>query len=484
MLSSRLSLSFATRWWSLGLLLAGLPARAQAPYAPTWASLDQRPVPAWFTDAKFGIFIHWGVYSVPAYRPVSPRPYETYAEWYGADVYGNAALRQSFHNKNYGPTFTYRDFGPLFRAELFEPARWADLFAQSGARYVVLTAKHHDGYSLWPTRAPYKQQWHSGVVGPKRDLVGELTQAVRARGLKMGFYYSLMEWESTSTANRPGGYYLPPADIKRYQIPEAAYVEQNSLWQLKELVMNYQPALLFADGEWDRPASYWRSPEFLAWLYNEAPNKDEVVVNDRWGQGTRGQHGGYYTSEYASDSDKLGGQHPWEESRGMGQSYGFNRAENLADYQTSAQLVHQLIDIVSRGGNLLLNIGPAADGTIPVLMQERLVDIGQWLALNGEAIYGTRPWAPGASAPSQAPRLYYTAKGPDVYVLAPSWPTQPFVVAGVPAAHHPRVTLLGSPVPVKCTRRGGQLLIHPPALTPAQIPSPLAYVFKVHLARP
>lgn len=168
----------------------------------------------------------------------------------------------------------------------------------------------------------------------------------------------------------------------------------------------------------------------------------------------------------------------------MGQSYGFNRAENLADYQTSAQLVHQLIDIVSRGGNLLLNIGPAADGTIPVLMQERLVDIGQWLALNGEAIYGTRPWAPGASAPSQAPRLYYTAKGPDVYVLAPSWPTQPFVVAGVPAAHHPRVTLLGSPVPVKCTRRGGQLLIHPPALTPAQIPSPLAYVFKVHLARP
>jgi alpha-L-fucosidase len=468
--------------WLLGAIAAVLPARAQTPYAPTWSSLDQRPIPAWFTDAKFGIFIHWGVYSVPAYRPVSPKPYETYAEWYGADVYGNPALRQSFHNKNFGPTFTYRDFGPLFRAELFDPTRWAELFARAGARYVVLTAKHHDGYSLWPTRAPYKQQWNSSTVGPKRDLVGELTQAVRAQGLKMGFYYSLLEWESTPTTSRPSGHYLPQADIDKYQIPEAQYVVQNSLWQLKELVTAYQPALLFADGEWDRPASYWRSPEFLAWLYNEAPNKEEVVVNDRWGQGTRGQHGGYYTSEYASDNDKVGVQHPWEESRGMGQSYGFNRAENLADYSTSAQLVHQLIDIVSRGGNLLLNIGPAADGTIPVLMQERLVDIGQWLAINGEAIYGTRAWAPGAAKAGAAPRFYYTAKGQDVYVLTPSWPTEPFVVAGVPAAGNPTVTLLGSPVPVTYKKQHGQLLIQPPALTPAQIPSPFAYVFKVHLA--
>jgi alpha-L-fucosidase len=478
------SLSSSLSWWLLAAGFAGLSAQAQTPYAPTWASLDQRPIPAWFTDAKFGLFIHWGVYSVPAYRPVSPHPYETYAEWYGADVYGNPALRQSFHNKNYGPAFTYRDFGPLFRAELFDPARWADLFVRAGARYVVLTAKHHDGYCLWPTTAPYKQRWNSTVVGPKRDLIGELTQAVRARGLKMGFYYSLLEWESTTTTTRPSGYYLPKADIDNYQIPEAQYVAKNSLWQLKELVSTYQPALLFADGEWDRSADYWRSPEFLAWLYNEAPNKDEVVVNDRWGQGTRGQHGGYYTSEYASDNNKVGVQHPWEESRGMGQSYGFNRAENLEDYSTSAQLVHQLIDIVSRGGNLLLNIGPAADGTIPVLMQERLVDIGQWLALNGEAIYGTRPWVAGlAKGEESVPHLYYTAKGQDVYVLSPSWPTAPFVVTGVHSTSKPTVTLLGSSVPVTYITRQGKLLIQPPSLTPAQILSPLAYVFKVHLAR-
>jgi alpha-L-fucosidase len=475
--------SSSLRWW--WLLATGLPVRAQTPYAPTWASLDQRPIPTWFTEAKFGIFIHWGVYSVPAYRPVSPRPYETYAEWYGADVYGNAALRQSFHNKNYGSSFTYRDFAPLFRAELFEPARWADLFVRAGARYVVLTAKHHDGYCLWPTRAPYKQQWNSAAVGPKRDLVGELTQAVRARGLKMGFYYSLLEWESTPTTSRPSGHYLPQADIGKYQIPETQYVEKNSLWQLQELVTTYQPSLLFADGEWDRPAAYWHSPEFLAWLFNTAPNKEEVVVNDRWGQGTRGQHGGYYTSEYASDNDKVGVQHPWEESRGMGQSYGFNRAENLEDYRTSAQLVHQLIDIISRGGNLLLNIGPAADGTIPVLMQERLVDIGQWLAVNGQAIYGTHPWAAGlrkGQEAGQASPVYYTAKGQDVYVLTPSWPTAPFVVAGVQASGKPTVTLLGSSVPVRYTKQQGQLLIQPPAVSPAQLPSPLAYVFKIHPA--
>jgi len=466
----------------LGGAAAVVPARAQALYAPTWPSLDQRPVPSWFTNAKFGIFIHWGVYSVPAYRPVSPKMYETYAEWYGADVYGNAALRQSFHNKNYGPAFTYRDFGPLFRAELFDPTRWADLFARAGARYVVLTAKHHDGYCLWPTTAPYKQQWNSAAVGPKRDLVGDLTQAVRARGLKMGLYYSLLEWESTPTTSRPSGYYLPKVEIEKYRISDAQYVEQNSLYQLKELVTRYQPAVLFADGEWDQSATYWKSTEFLAWLYNTAPNKEEVVVNDRWGRGTRGQHGDYYTSEYASDNDKVGTHHVWEESRGMGQSYGFNRAENIEDYSTSAQLVHQLIDIVSRGGNLLLNIGPAADGTIPVLMQERLLDIGKWLTINGEAIYGTKAWPLDTTKNKQPTTLYYTAKGRDVYVLATSWPVAPFAVAGIPRTSKPTVTLLGSLVPVKYTNRKGQLTIQPPALTPSQIPSPFAYVFKIHNA--
>lgn len=467
------------------------PVNAQTTYQPTWASLDKRPLPAWFPDAKFGIFIHWGVYSVPAYRPVAKKRYATYAEWYEADVYANPQLRQSFHNRVYGDTFTYRDFAPLFKAELFDPTYWADLFARSGARYVVLTSKHHDGFSLWPTKVPYKKGWNSMDAGPKRDLLGDLSRAVRAKGLKMGVYYSLLEWETTTTKlpHRPSGYYIDKADVDRYHIPDDQYVDGNMLPQLRELVTNYQPAVIFSDGEWDRPSSYWKSPEFLAWLYNNAPNKDEVVVNDRWGNDDiKGKHGDYFTSEYADRG--VSTEHYWEENRGMGQSYGFNRAENIDDYNSSTLLIHQLIDVVSRGGNLLLNIGPAADGTIPVIMQQKLVDIGNWLSINGEAIYGTRPWRSSKTAALSAtegakagdtyyaPR-YYTAKGRDVYVLATKWPDQPFVVEDAKAAGDTRVTLLGSNVPVRFTNVGGQLRIEPPLLTPNQIPSPVAYVFKV-----
>lgn len=164
-------------------------------YEPTWESLDKRPIPQWFSDAKFGIFIHWGVYSVPAWRKVTEGRYASYAEWYYARVMENEKNGgAAFHRENYGIDFEYRGFGPMFKAELFDPDFWADLFARSGAKYVVLTSKHHDGYCLWPTKSPYKKDWNSMAVGPKRDLVGDLTRAVRKKGLRMGLYYSIIEW--------------------------------------------------------------------------------------------------------------------------------------------------------------------------------------------------------------------------------------------------------------------------------------------------
>ena len=189
--------------------------------------------------------------------------------------------------------------------------------------------------------------------------------------MRIGFYYSLYEWFNP----------LWLKDRKRY-------VAEHMIPQFKDVVTRYRPAIIFTDGEWDMPSSDWKSEELLAWLFNESPCKDEVVVNDRWGKECRHHHGGYYTTEYGAGLKD--DAHPWEESRGMGFSYGYNRAESIDDYQTPRELILMLCDLVSRGGNLLLDIGPTADGRIPVIMQERLIQMGDWLKVNGEAIYGTR----------------------------------------------------------------------------------------------
>jgi len=473
----------------------GSLAFSQAKYQPTWASLDSRPIPGWFGEAKFGIFVHWGVYSVPAYRPVGKERYASYAEWYEAEVMHKAGAGKEFHDKNYGAGFEYRSFAPLFKAELFDPSSWASLFEQSGARYVVLTSKHHDGFCLWPSSSPYSKGWNAVDTGPKRDLVGDLTKAVRAKGLKMGLYFSILEWE-TPTPSRESKPYLPAEVIQKYRIPSDRYIDGHILPQLKELVNRYQPAILFSDGAWDETSDYWKSRDFLAWLYNNAPNKTEVVVNDRWGKDAHQNHGDYYTSEYASDDDKVGAKHPWEESQGIGGSYGFNRAENLADYKSSEQLIYLLIDRVSRGGNFLLNVGPAADGTIPVLMQERLVDIGKWLKINGEAIYSTQPWLQNLAknkpdkskevgnktSPQATKTVFYTTKNKDLYVLCTQWPVKRLVVEGLSKAPQ-SVKLLGSDEVVRGNYKLGTYTISAPVSVKAPSCS-YAYCFKLSQVLP
>ncbi len=343
-------------------------------YAPNWQSLDQRKLPTWFHKDKFGIFIHWGVYSVPSYSRVIP---DGYSEWYWSNYNDssrhNHEAVKSFHNSVYGKDFAYEQFAPMFKAELFNPDEWATIFKQSGAKYVVLTSKHHEGFTLWPSTeadASWARPWNAVSTGPKRDVLADLTASVKKAGLKMGFYYSLMEW------------YNPV-----YKKSPAEYVDKVMMPQFKDLVTTYKPSLIFADGEWIMPDTAWRSTELLSWLYNESPVKDDIIVNDRWGKNTRKTHPStYYTSEYGAGLSK---NVVWEESRGMGQSYGYNRMEKLTDYKTADELILILTDIVSKGGNLLLDIGPAADGTIPVIMEERLTQMGAWLKVNGEAIYST-----------------------------------------------------------------------------------------------
>jgi alpha-L-fucosidase len=365
-----------------------------------WESLDRRPVPGWFDEAKFGIFIHWGLYSVPAWAPRrrdAAYAGAAYAEWYGWNMNEKAGQTAAFHTQTYGAQCRYADFAPHFRAELFDPARWAELFAASGARYVVLTAKHHDGFCLWPST--HSWNWNSQDIGPHRDLFGELAAAVRAQGLRMGAYYSLLEW------------YRP-----LYQAAPEQYALEHMIPQLRELVGQYHPSLLFTDGEWDHDSAVYHSPEFLAWLFNESAVKDEIVVNDRWGKDTRSRHGGYFTTEYGKVDEhgtELAAHRKWEECRSIGYSFGFNRNEDAADYLAADQLLRLLVTTVSRGGNLLLNIGPAADGSIPVVMQERLLTLGRWLGENGAAIYGTRPWR----VESEGDDLFYTVADERVFAI-------------------------------------------------------------------
>lgn len=423
-------------------------------YEPTWASLDQRPTPQWFEDAKFGIFIHWGVYSVPAWGEKTK-----YAEWYWHDMQNKAGGTWKFHEKTYGADFEYEQFAPLFTAELFDPAQWADIFERSGAKYVVLTSKHHEGFPLWPSAQ--SPGWNAMDTGPKRDLAGDLITAVRGRGLRMGYYYSIYEWFNP----------LYKSDVKRY-------VDEHMLPQLKDLVQRYQPDIVWPDGEWDHPSATWKSEEFLAWLYNESRAPKDVVVNDRWGKECRNVHGGFATPEYGGIPDgKLIAEGRWEECQGMGHSFGYNRNEAAEDYRSTAQLLHLLIDSVSRGGNLLLDIGPTADGRIPEIMQQRLLEMGAWLKVNGEAIYATDPWA----AAPKLDQVRFTRKGRDVYAICLQWPGESLRFAAPGEFASAKAALLGSDKPVPAAYADGQLHLSVPCIAPGEAPCQHAYVFKITL---
>ena len=378
-----------------GVLAAGLLARAAAAsppdeppkLQPTWESIDRRPIPAWFNEAKFGIFVVWGPYSVPAWVD------RGYAEWYWHRSRQAGSAVQKFHQRVYGKDFPYERFAERFTAELWDPNAWADVFARSGAKYVVTTANYHDGFCLWPS--PYSKtrgtdKWNAAVTGPKRDLLGELSAACEKRGLKPGIYYSLYEWyHPLWLSDRP------------------RYVAEHLHPQFKDVVTKYKPWFIFLDGEWEQDYTKWRSLELAAWLYNESPCRRYVVTNDRWGK-TRGRHGDVYESEYGGG--RMAPTHPWQEDRGIGRSYGYNRNEGIDAYDSEFELLKMLSRVCGNGGNLLLDVGPTADGRIPVIMQDRLVRIGKWLKGNGEAIYGSRaspfwprtlPWGACTSKPGR-----------------------------------------------------------------------------------
>lgn len=470
--------------FSLALLTA-ITGAAQ-PYQPEWSSLNTRPVPGWFKDAKFGIFIHWGVYAVPGYTTKGG-----YAEWYQHGLENGDSARKEYHRKRFG-NLTYYDLADQFKAELYNPDEWARLFEKSGAKYIVLTSKHHDGYALWPNNdasRSWGRGWNSLVTGPRRDLLGDLFRAVRKTSVRAGMYYSLFEWFNPLWKSDPD-----------------KYVSTHVWPQMKELINNYQPDVFWTDGDWDASDATWKSKEFLAWMYNESPVKDKVVTYDRWGSGIRFKQGAVFTPEYQPELDF--DQHYWEESRGMGYSYGYNREEDAWDYNSSQSLIYHLIDKVSRGGNFLLDIGPDEHGKIPPIMQERLLDIGKWLSVNGEAIYGTERWKYTCQW-SAGKRDYKAKKGEDfmlkltvdpapgfatkevfytyrsaqqqLYAILPRYPSDGKIVLKNlgPTVPLKKITLLATGTTLPATLQGNDVVIQLPPFDPNVFSTSSAYVIKI-----
>lgn len=469
---------------------------SQETYKPTWESLDSRPIPDWFQNAKFGIFIHWGPYSVPAWSPKG-----TYSEWYqywlqSKSLFGNGKFKgdevTSFHEKTYGKDFPYYNFGEMFKADLFNPDEWAQLFEKAGAKYIVLTSKHHDGFTLWPNKEANDRgfAWNSMDVGAKRDLVGELTKAVKKTNVKMGLYYSLYEW------------YHP-----LWQNDKERFVDEHFIPQIKDLVTKYSPDVLWADGEWDMEDDKWKSKQFLSWLFNESVVKESIVINDRWGKGIRKHHGGYFTTEYEAEAPEF--SKPWEECRGMGFSFGYNQNEDAQDYNSPKALVLMLTNIVSTGGNLLLDIGPDSRGNIPPIMQERLLQIGNWLQTNGEAIYNTRPWKSSFQwsegernfKPKQhylggdfilkqtinpepgyaVKELFFTQTTDAHYVISPKWPDKRMTIKDLKLKKGTQINFLATGEVLNWTASGNDIIVEMPVYNPNKMKESdnYAYAFKI-----
>ncbi len=463
-------------------------------YSPSWESLNTRPCPSWFTEAKFGIFVSWGPYSVPAYKK-GPG----YAEWIGHP--GRGWMEDPFIQQSFGEHASYDTFVDQFHAELYDPYDWADFIRKSGAKYVFMTAKYHDGFCLWPSKYAVNgrtDQWHAGSRGPKKDLLAPFFEAMRAKGLITGLYWSLHEWFHPLCGDNTDDFFYCK-DPEEFAV---AHMHP----QFKEMVERYRPDLIFADGDTIHPDK-WKTAEMIAWLYNESSVKENVVINDRFGfwkdeKYGRGKIGDYYTTEFGFGrigSDRL---KPWEENRGIGTSFGYNRTESVHDYKSAFDLIALLIDTVSKGGNLALNVGPSADGRIPVIMQQRLLEIGHWLQVNGEAIYGTSQWIKANEDETEsglvsvnnfefdgsgnheeekiAKRICYTAKGNVVYTICIGWPGElvalkvPFAMGDIQG-----ISMLGYDEAVQWSCSDGWLGIHVPPLTIDKLPCYHAWTFKI-----
>jgi alpha-L-fucosidase len=422
-------------------------------------------MPKWWPAAKVGLFVHFGVYSVPSYRCTDSSLGPLSAEWYWHYLNASVPCIVDYHKRAYGSQFRYESFAPEFRATLFNASEWAQLFEESGARWVVLTSKHHEGYAMWPSAQAWN--WNSATNGAGVDFVGSVARAVRARGLKFGVYHSLLEWFNP----------LYLADVAS-GFATSVYVDEVLQPMLRDLVERYRPDVVWPDGDWTAPSSYWQSTEFLAWLFNESPVAADVVVGDRWGNdGTNCHDGSFWTCADRYSPGHVE-QHPWEDAFTVQRlTWGYARGTPIDQFLTFDELLAELVSTVAFGGNALINVGPSADGSIAPVFQQRLRSLGAWLRTNGDAIYATSPWP---AAQNQSTSIYYTQRESIVYaiVLAPYRYGTPIQLSAPRASSATKVQLLGSPASIdsKPTSGGGGISIQFPQ---EPLPSASALVFSL-----
>ena len=440
---------------SLGASAAfGHMARAlgRAPgYEPTWASIEQHKVPEWYQNAKLGIFIHWGLYSVPAWATTSgelgkvdPSRWFTenaYAEWYLNTLRIEGSPGYQHHVSTYGKDFDYYQFAPIFNKNTakWDPDKWAKIFKKTGARYAVLTTKHHDGFRLWPSAVenPHRK---SAEITATRDLAGELTAAVRGAGLHMGLYYSGgLDWTFT---DKP---IVTLPDLMA-RVPQTAEYARYADAHWTELTDRYQPAVMWNDISYPKAG---KIPELFAHYYNTVP---EGVINNRFGV----EFADFTTPEYAK-YDKIT-EKKWESCRGLGYSFGYNQAEGPQQVIAPDQLVWLLVDSVSKNGNLLLNIGPRSDGSISEIQMDRLEKLGAWLAVNGEGIFDSQPWVKPASSAD----VRFTRKGDALYAfINAKSAVSSITIPGVLVAKETKVAVLGAQGLSEFKQSDNGLIVYP-----------------------
>jgi alpha-L-fucosidase len=423
------------------------------PYVPDVNTIRRHECPEWFRDAKFGMFIDWGVYSVAGWAPESEQG-AMYPDWYLHHMTYEEPFRK-YHEKTWGKDFMPDDFIPLFTAENYQPERLMQLAADAGMKYVIPFCKHHDGFCLWPSSYTDRDAMD---MGPRKDLVRPLVEECNRLGLKFGFYFSVEEWRTPMIINGEKkirkwntnhGHEIQPWDPSTIKnVMSGKYFINGDFFtdyivpQAKEFIDMYDPDILWFDGEWDTPMEELHTPDIISYFYNRAESRKPVAINDRNGR-SRHKVGDFFCSEYHSVPNDLKARHPWEENRGISQSFGYNREDTEANVLPVDDFIDLFTRTVSENGNLLLIVNLDGTGALPEVQERRLREIGKWLRVNGEAIYGSRPWLVTQQNDGKI-RFTQSKDGQTVYAICTDFPEKELVLQSLYPSRRAKVVMLGA----------------------------------------